>query len=289
MRLPSLVCAVTLSACGTPAGQGDAGVDAGTYLAVFSAFSAEAEVIKEQMTVESTQMFNGYTFRLGTIGGVKVVAGMTGMGLDNARATSHAVLNALPIRGVIFSGVAGSSLRIADVVVPAAWSLDGGSVYPTDTAWLALTKDLTPCFGTCTITSGGVHACLDHVPSLTTGGTGDSTKIPVVIAFTGTDNVFACDAQPLPDAGDTCQPMGPFSGDAGMGPITVDNETAAVAAEAQAKSLPFIGFRGVSDGADDPLGLPGYPSQFFAWYRLAARNAGSAAAAFVQRVGAATP
>jgi hypothetical protein len=31
--------------------------------------------------------------------------------------------------------------------------------------------------------------------------------------------------------------------------------------------------------------LPGFPAQFFAYYRLAARNAAAAAAAFLERVG----
>jgi len=68
-----------------------------------------------------------------------------------------------------------------------------------------------------------------------------------------------------------------------------DNETAAVAAEAQARGIPFIGFRGVSDGPGDPLGLPGYPTQFFAYYRLAARNSAAAAMAFIEQVGQKKP
>jgi nucleoside phosphorylase len=67
-------------------------------------------------------------------------------------------------------------------------------------------------------------------------------------------------------------------------PVAEDMETAAVAAEAAARSLPFIAFRAVSDGAGDPLGLPGFPAQFFAYYPLAADNAAAAATAFLERV-----
>jgi len=42
---------------------------------------------------------------------------------------------------------------------------------------------------------------------------------------------------------------------------------------ASAHGVPFLIVRGVSDGAGDPLGLPGFPAQFFAYYRLAADNA----------------
>ncbi|MFN8544711.1 MAG: hypothetical protein U0807_10995 [Candidatus Binatia bacterium] len=55
-------------------------------------------------------------------------------------------------------------------------------------------------------------------------------------------------------------------------------ETAAVAAVAAARGVPFLGVRGVSDGTGDPLGLPGFPAQFFAYYRLAADNAAAVVA-----------
>jgi len=44
--------------------------------------------------------------------------------------------------------------------------------------------------------------------------------------------------------------------------------------------LPFVAFRASSDGPGDPLGLEGF-LQFFAWYRLASRNAASATASFL--------
>src|SRR4030095_13102054 len=60
----------------------------------------------------------------------------------------------------------------------------------------------------------------------------------------------------------------------------VDEETAAVGRETAARGVPYIAFRAVSDGAGDPLGLPGFPVQFFAYYVLAARNAAAATAGF---------
>ena len=50
--------------------------------------------------------------------------------------------------------------------------------------------------------------------------------------------------------------------------------------EAVAAGLPFVAFRASSDGSDDPLALSGF-LEFFAYYRLAARNAASAAAVFL--------
>src|SRR5262249_56717390 len=61
-------------------------------------------------------------------------------------------------------------------------------------------------------------------------------------------------------------------------PDAVDEETAAVAREAQARGVPFIAFRAVSDSdrSSDPLGLPGVPLQFYAYCRLPARDAAAA-------------
>jgi hypothetical protein len=60
-----------------------------------------------------------------------------------------------------------------------------------------------------------------------------------------------------------------------------DEETAAVAGVAAHNGTPFIAFRAVSDGQGDPLKLPGFPAQFFVYRQLAADNAASVAAAFL--------
>ena len=67
----------------------------------------------------------------------------------------------------------------------------------------------------------------------------------------------------------------------GKGYVAQDEETAAVATVAAARGVPFLGFRAVSDGAGDPLGLPGFPVQFFFYRQLAADNAAIATMAFL--------
>jgi nucleoside phosphorylase len=65
--------------------------------------------------------------------------------------------------------------------------------------------------------------------------------------------------------------------------VAADNESASVARVAAAAGIPFVAFRAVSDGAGDPLHLPGFPVQFFVYARLAAHNAAAATAAFLSR------
>ena len=127
-------------------------------------------------------------------------------------------------------------------------------------------------------------------PAVVVGGVGQSSDTFGGHAFacqaTGND-VFGCD---IPPEGSTSAGEGErraadavASGDS-EAPVAVDNETAAIAREAAMRGVRFIAFRAVSDGAGDPLGLPGYPSQFFAYYRLSAHNAAAATVAFLQRL-----
>jgi nucleoside phosphorylase len=46
--------------------------------------------------------------------------------------------------------------------------------------------------------------------------------------------------------------------------------------------VPFLGIRAVSDGAGDPLHLPGFPAQFFVYRQLAGNNAAAVTIAFLQ-------
>jgi len=73
-----------------------------------------------------------------------------------------------------------------------------------------------------------------------------------------------------------------FSGSQGGTAVIEDMETAAVARIATEKRIPFIAFRGVSDGRGDPLMLPPVPYlQFVVYQQLAADNAAAATLAFL--------
>jgi len=254
-----------------------------------------------QATVEDTVMIPGRDnrlYRVGTLGGVHVVVGLTGIGLVNAAASTSAILDQFPVTGVVVSAVAGSSLLIGDVTVPETWTLidsddPNGLTFDTDPAWFALAQavaapgvvTLEQCTDVPAMPSENV--CVLGQPVVVTGGAGQSSDPfggnAVPCAPNGND-VNGCDVVPTATAEASSRAVrAPASQDTEM-PIAVDNETAAIAREAIGRGLPFIAFRAVSDGAGDPLGLPGYPSQFFVYYRLAADNAAAATVAFLERL-----
>jgi hypothetical protein len=84
------------------------------------------------------------------------------------------------------------------------------------------------------------------------------------------DEVFGCEAHPQ------------GSSEPAVTIEAVDMETAAMAEVATAHGLPFLGVRGVSDGPGDPQNLPGFPTQFFAYYRISANNAAIVTTRFLE-------
>lgn len=280
-----------LGACGSDSDCGD-----GTppMFAVLSAFPAELAPLLERADIEETiALEGGRVLRVGKIGRVPVVLGLAGIGLVNAAAMTRTVLERFEVAGVIVSGVAGSPLRIADVAVPLEWSLVGDGTFAPPQRWLELAERMATSVSAelerCTVPpsrpSGG-EVCMPFQPAVVVGGVGQSDD-PFTGAFpcqkNGTD-VFACDV--VTGSAFTMQD-GVFEAHGVAdpeAPAVVDMETAAIAREATARGVPFIAFRAVSDGAEDPLMLPGFLSQFFAYYRLAARNAAAAAVAFLERV-----
>lgn len=264
-------------------------------VAVVSAFPAELAPILEQTQVVETAHVGRRIFRRGKIGNTDVVLFLTGIGMVNAAEAMQALLAHFAVRGVVLSGVAGSSERIGDVVVPSVWKLANGLEFPVDAAWQMLAArlggSLVSTFARCTEIPDRPSApqvCLQHTPALVVGGVG-ATSDP----FGGQaapcredgGDVFGCDVGAIPMR--TTRAVVPVPAVAQTQERTVwveDMETAVVAEAAAAARLPFIAFRAVSDGAGDPLGLPGFPAQFFVYYRLAARNAAAATIAFVKQL-----
>lgn len=269
--------------------------------AVLSAFPAELAAVLDLATVDETRTIDGHVFRIGRIGRRPVVMGMTGIGVANARDTTRILLDSFAVSGVVVSGVAGSPLLDGDVTVPATWVLDSdGSTYPADPGWLeqaamiaqagAIALEscaIVPEVGVPPGATAGQQVCFPYTPRVVVGGFG-STSDPyggVAVGCTPNGNdVFACDSDPL-------NAEAVSVGDSATADLVrldaatqaaYDQETAAIAREALARSVRFIAFRASSDGGEDPLDLTGF-TEFFAYYRFAAHNAAAAAAAFVAR------
>ena len=282
---------------------------------VLGAFPTEVDSLLRHATIAETVVAGGRSFFVGQLGGEDVVIGMSGIGLVNAEETTRTALETFEgITGIVFSGVSGTRFRIGDVMIPARWTEDLGETWvPTDETMLevaaaaagdAVLDTCAPlgdpaCLG---LDTGLDLVCLAHEPEVIVGGDGRSSdpfggrELPCVPL--GGD-VFGCDAclapnRPVPDpAGfltDTLEFLDPallqdfaeWSAVATSGFDVDDMETAAVARVAHEVGVPFLGIRAASDGQGDPLGLPGFPVQFFAYRVIAADNAATVTRAFLE-------
>jgi nucleoside phosphorylase len=291
------VLAAAICACG-----GTVSVDGAPQrrLAVLSAFPAELAAVLAHATVTDRMEIEGRVFRLGVVRGVPVVLAMTGIGLVNAATTTRTVLEQFEIAGVVVSGVAGSSLRIGDVAVPIRWMLRDGTTFTAHQPWLDLAREIAApgvaSLERCTLLASRPEpVCMMHEPAIVVGGRGMSAdpfgNRPFACRPGGND-LYGCDVESNGDdsaAGFDRHAVDAVTTAQSAEPATEDMETAAIAREALAHGVPFIAFRAVSDGAGDPLRLPGFLAQFSAYYHFAARNAAAATVAFLDRLAALPP
>jgi nucleoside phosphorylase len=271
---------------------------------LLSAFPAEADAVLSHTTLDPDPVVvaDRRHFYLGAISGKKVIVAMTGIGMVNATDTAETAFarftDTSSIAAVVFSGVAGGAGRtsIADVAVPARWTLDDGTTFhPVDPGMLATAEKLSVAL---------TNINLQRRPQVVVGGDGCSSDHNNGVAFPCIPNggdVFGCQPRGVPDrsllyTGNFFQAAGPWLKSALLSNLrtrltsdpafdATDMETAAAQAVADAHGAPFLGIRGISDGPGDPLHLPGFPFQFFRYKSLAARNAARVTAAFLQSWG----
>jgi adenosylhomocysteine nucleosidase len=268
---------------------GDAGIcdtlaahDGSARLGVLSAFPAELHPLAAALAMRQRVEIGGHPFYTGELAGLRVVLSQTNIGMLNAASTTELLLANFDVAAIVFSGVAGSPHRIGDVTVPLEFrETSSGLVFTAEPLMVALARKLkTVKLERCTdVPASGQHVCLRFRPRIFVGGLGESGD-----PFGGRpfecqpdDNpVFGCDVGPLSTVAAQAKPV--------PDPVAQDMETAAVARVAQAHGIPWVAFRAVSDGPGDPLGLPGFPAQFFAYYNLAAHNAAQGTMKFLGRV-----
>jgi nucleoside phosphorylase len=207
------------------------------------------------------------------------------------------------------------SSRIGDVTVPDGWN---SAHAPYDgvasRSMMAVAAGVAGHVQLENTTPAGDRACMCVDPGTVPGVTFPYTPTVLLHGEGSTTDPFGGQAGPcLQHGGDLggCEPCpvalgtspdpgrfvtnvadpaflpGLITGSAGSGDsipgsfIESDEETGAVGAIANAHHVPFIGFRGISDGSPDPLMLPGFPSQFVVYDQLAADNSATMALAFV--------
>jgi nucleoside phosphorylase len=267
---------------------------------VLTAFPVEAEAVLSHTTLDPDPVVvaDRRHFYLGSIHGRNVVVAMTGIGMVNATETTATALDRFSddIGAVIFSGVAGGAgqVGIADVTIARRWTLDNGATFhPVDPGMLTVAESLSVALKTV--------RRMHHLPLLRVGGDGcsyDNNNGQAFPCIPHGGGVFGCQPRTAPDrsvfhTGNFFQTVWPWlrhglvsnaqivaAADPAF--VATDNETAAAQAVADAHGIPFLGIRGISDGAGDPLRLPGFPFQFFVYHKVAAANAARVTAAFLQ-------
>jgi nucleoside phosphorylase len=277
---------------------------------VLTAFPAEADAVLSHTTLEPHPVVvaDRRHFYLGSMVGKQVIVAMTGIGLVNATETTETAFarfsraSSISIGAVVFSGVAGGGGRVSigDVAVPARWTLDNGTTFrPVDPGMLAAARTLGVALESVNYLRNRIR--LKRRPQLLVGGDGSSFDNNNGRAFPCIPNggaVFGCQPRSAPDrslryTGNFFRATGPWLKNALIGNLNIawksdpafdatDNETAAAQVVADAHGVPFLGIRGISDGAGDPLHLPGFPFEFFFYKRIAADNAARVTAAFLR-------
>ena len=260
-----------------------------TYVAIFSAFPAELVPLLAATDNDDTVTIDDRQFFIGRMGGVNVVLSLLGIGMINARESTERLLANFDVAGIVLSGVAGSQHNIGDVVVARTWVEEGlRKVWKVNEAMHALAERvvtrLPEPFQTCATVPptdpNGELVCMPHAPALVfeeRGESGDPFGGNALACIPGGGEVLGCE---IPQALVAAAEKTPVI------PDVSDEETAAVCRVAVKKRVPFVGVRGVSDGAGDPKGDRGFPLQFFDYYRLAAINAAVVTRGIVAELGA---
>ena len=290
-------------------------------LLVLSAFPAEIGHLLDATKVQRTVEVDGHQFFVGTVAGNNVVLALTGIGPVNADKTTRTAFDTFTcakqpgISGVVFSGVAGVK-RIGDVAVPTRWTPDARKTwFAADPAMLAVAQTTAPISTpklehtnplgdpgcVCLPTDLVKTVTLSYQPDVTVGGDGQTSDPFAGRALPCVPNggdIFGCEPckvqkRTVEDAQRFVPGILPFipnfffdylqnPAQTDTSYAAQDEETAAVGAVATSHGVPFIGFRGGSDGAGDPLMLPGFPYQFFFYKQIAADNAATATLDFLR-------
>jgi adenosylhomocysteine nucleosidase len=256
----ALCCSISSQQCQTPVEEPT------SYLAVMSAYTPELTILLEETDVDTTRVLDEVAYHIGALEGSNVILVLSGIGLENAAATTHTLIDSFSVAGIVFSGIAGGvnpDLNIGDVTVPAQWGQADGARdpqqenfwIPVDQEMLEVAAGIADEIELIQTTAEGVR--LEHEPRIITRGNGISNSF------------FVDDSAYREWLWET------FEANA------VDMETSAVARVAHANDVPYIAFRSLSDLAG---GGPG-ANEIETFFQLAADNAATVVMAFLKALG----
>ncbi|MBF7683805.1 5'-methylthioadenosine/S-adenosylhomocysteine nucleosidase [Acinetobacter sp. B5B] len=98
--------------------------DATPRLGIIAAFGQEADLLLASMTHKKEYLIRGKTFTTGELENKPVVITLSGISMTNAAMTTQLLSDHFQLKGLIFSGIAGSlnpNYHVGDVVIAKGW------------------------------------------------------------------------------------------------------------------------------------------------------------------------
>ena len=93
-------------------------------LGVIAAFGQEADLLLESTQNKKEHIIQGRKFTTGQLNGANIVITISGISMTNAAMTTQMMSDHFQLKGIIFSGIAGSlnpNLHVGDVVIAKSW------------------------------------------------------------------------------------------------------------------------------------------------------------------------
>lgn len=117
--------------------------DSQSRLGLIAAFGQEADLLINSMKDKKEYIIQGRKFVTGTLEDKSIVITLSGISMTNAAMTTQMMVDHFNLKGIVFSGIAGSinpNLHVGDVVIAKSW------IAPNE-VYYANTKDLPSACG----------------------------------------------------------------------------------------------------------------------------------------------
>lgn len=269
-------------------------------VAIMSAFDAEWQALRAATAITRTEVVNNRSYHFGRLRGHDVVLLLSGFSMVNAAMTTQALLDRVPVRAIVFSGIAGGvnpGLNVGDVTVPAQWGNYQEQLFARETPQGFVPSRTTTAFGGYGMMfPQGTSVTARHAPPDSLERRFwfpvDSLALGIARTIAGRFTLKRC------VQADRCLDHTPklvVGGNGVSGPTFVDNaayrewvwrtfradaldmESSAVAVVAYENRVPFIAFRSLSDLA----GGNEAPNEARIFGRLASENSAAVVMAFL--------